>query len=127
MLNAGDVATRLSDYCGMRHEQHLGNTIIRLSGEFDLSSEERFQSELGRLLDSETQRLVLDLRGLQFIDSIGLRMLVQIDALAREDRFDFTILCGDGQVRAVLSAAGLDGVLPLIDPSGAVPASDTPA
>jgi anti-sigma B factor antagonist len=121
-----DAATRLSACCGMRHEHDLDTTIIRLSGEFDLSSEERFQRELGRLVDSGTHKLVLDLRGLQFIDSIGLRVLVQIDAQAREERFGFTILCGQGQVRSVLAAAGLDGVLPLVDPSGAVPASDSP-
>jgi anti-sigma B factor antagonist len=110
----------------MRHERDLDTTIIRLSGEFDLSCEERFQGELAQLVDSETQKLVLDLRGLQFIDSIGLRVLVQIHAQAREERFDFTILCGQGQVRGVLRAAGLDGVLPVVDVSGAVPASDSP-
>jgi anti-sigma B factor antagonist len=126
MFNASDAATRLSAYCGMRHEHELGTTIIRLSGEFDLSSEERFQSELGLLLDSDTQKLVLDLRGLSFIDSIGLRVLVQIHAQAREERFAFVILCGEGQVRGVMAAAGLDGVLPLVDSVGSVPASESP-
>jgi anti-anti-sigma factor len=110
----------------MRDERNLGTTIIRLAGEFDLASYERFQEELGRLLDSETDSLVLDLVGLEFIDSTGLRVLVQIDSLARRDGFDFTVLSGDGQVRQVLRASGLDGVLPLVDPSGIVPASDSP-
>ncbi len=110
----------------MRDEYHTGTTIVHLSGEFDLSSEDRFKEELGRVMDSETQTFVLDLRGLEFIDSTGLRMLVQLDALARQDGFDFSVLCGNGQVREVLRISGLDGVLPLIDPSGAVPPSDSP-
>ena len=69
---------------------------------------------------------LLDLRGLTFIDSTGLRMLVQLDAVARHDGFDFAVLCGYGQVREVLRATGLDGMLPLFDPDGTVPASDSP-
>ena len=126
MLNDGDIPTRLRDYCSMWQEHHLGTTIIRLVGEFDLACDDRFQEELGRVLDDETETFILDLRGLEFIDSVGLRMLVQIDALARSDGFDFTVLCGDGQVRSVLMQTGLDGVLPLVDPSGVVPASDSP-
>jgi anti-anti-sigma factor len=121
-----DAATRLSDHCSMRDEQHLGSTIIRLIGDFDLASYDRFQEELERLLDNETKSLALDLVGLEYIDSTGLRMLMQIDALARRSRFDFTVLCGKGRVRAVLRTSGLDGVLPLVDPSGMVPASDSP-
>jgi anti-sigma B factor antagonist len=122
----GDAATPLSSDCSMRHEQHLGTTIIRLMGEFDLSSEEGFQAELCHLLDSSTRTLMLDLRGLKFIDSTGLRMLVQIDAVARQDGFDLSVMCGDGQVRYVLQQTGLDGVLPVVDPFGTVPASDSP-
>ena len=44
----------------------------------------------------------------------------------REAAFDFTVLCGNGQVRRVLRESGLDGVLAVVDPSGAVPASDSP-
>jgi len=121
-----DAPTRLSDYCSLRSEHHLGTTIFRLAGEFDLASDERFQEELGRRLDSEVSTFLVDLRGLQFIDSTGLRMLVQIDALARQDGFDFAVLCGDGQVRQVLRDTGLDGILPLVDPACAVPASDSP-
>lgn len=126
MHHNGDDATRLSRHCSMRHEYHAGTTIVHLSGEFDLSSEDRFKEELGRVMDSETQSFVLDLRGLEFIDSTGLRLLVQLDALARQDGFDFSVLCGNGQVREVLRISGLDGVMPLIDPSGVVPPSDSP-
>ena len=121
-----DDATRLSRYCWMRDERHPGTTVVRLAGEFDLSSEGRFQEELGRVMDNGTNAFLLDLRGLEFIDSTGLRMLVQIDALARQDGFDFTVLCGNGQVREVLRITGLDGLLPLVDPAGAVPPSDSP-
>ena len=119
-------STRLAKDCSMRAERQLHTMIVRLSGEFDLACEERFQDELGRVLDGHTGTLLLDLRDLDFIDSTGLRVLVQTDELARSDGVDFTILCRDGQVRDVLRVSGLDGYLPVVDPWGTVPDSDSP-
>ena len=117
---------RLAKDCSMRAERDLHTMTVRLSGGFDLACTERFQDELGCVLDGHTERLLLDLRGLDFIDSTGLRALVQTDALARDDGVDFTILCRDGQVRDVLRVSGLDGYLPVVDRFGTVPDSDSP-
>ena len=111
----------------MQYEHHAGTTVLSLSVEFDLACEKRFEEELERRFDDEVSRFMLDLRGLEFIDSTGLRMIVQIDAIARRDGFDFSVLCGDGQVRRVLHETGLDGVLPIVDPSGVVSRSDARA
>jgi anti-anti-sigma factor len=111
----------------MRTEQDFSTTIVGLAGEFDLTCEEPFQDEFGRVLGGHPDALVLDLRGLDFIDSTGLRMLVQISNRSARDGFGFTVLCRNGRVRDVLRLTGLDGVLPLIAPRGGmVPASDSP-
>jgi anti-anti-sigma factor len=111
----------------MLAERRLHTMIVRLSGDLDVACKERFQEELARVLDGFTESLLLDLRDLNFIDSTGLQALVQTDALVRSDGVDFNILCGSGQVRNVLKETGLDGVLPVIDPSGGlVPRSDSP-
>jgi anti-anti-sigma factor len=119
-------AKRLAQLCSMRVEQQLDTMLIRLHGEFDLTCEEPFCEELAGVLDANTTTLVLDLRALKFIDSCGLRMLVTLDRATSEDGLDFTVLCGEGHVRQVLRNSGLDGVLPVVGPSGVVPASDTP-
>jgi anti-sigma B factor antagonist len=115
---------RLASYCSLRIERHLDTTTICLTGEFDLACEERFLEELRSALDSLTETLVIDLRGLQFIDSTGLRMLLQVDSASKQDGFDFVVLSGNGVVRRVFRETGLDGMLPLVDPSGTLPASD---
>jgi anti-anti-sigma factor len=120
-----DSAITLAKLCSMRVEQHLDTSIIRLQGEFDLSCEERFQAELDATIDEQTETLVLDLRGLEFMDSTGLRMLVQLDRLAQRDGIDFSVFCGNGQVRMVLRETGLDGILPVVDPAGVVPRSES--
>jgi anti-sigma B factor antagonist len=117
---------RLANHCSVRITRYLDTATIWLTGEFDLACEERFRAELGIALDSPVETLVMDLRGLEFIDSTGLRMLLQIDAAAKDDGFDLVILCRNGQVRRVLAESGLDGMLPVVEQSGAVPASDSP-
>jgi anti-sigma B factor antagonist len=123
-----DAAIELGKLCSMRVEQDSGSSTIRLYGEFGLGCAEQFQDALGHALDSgEHEPLVLDLRGLTFIDSTGLRILVSVNGTARSDGFGFAVLCSDdGSIRRVLRETGLDGILPVIDPSGAVPAADSP-
>jgi anti-anti-sigma factor len=120
------TAKRLAQLCSMRVEQQPNTVLIRLHGEFDLSCEEPFREELARALDEDTTSLVLDLCALTFMDSVGLRTLVTINRATSENDLDFTVLCGEGHVRRVLRETGLDGVLPVVDPSGTVPASDSP-
>jgi anti-sigma B factor antagonist len=118
--------TPLSSICSVRAEQHLDTTIVRLYGEFDLSGEQPLQALLEDLADAKPTTLVVDLRGLTFIDSTGLRILVSLMNDAAREGFDFAVLCSEGSVRSVLRETGLDGVLPVIDPAGAVPRSDSP-
>jgi anti-anti-sigma factor len=122
----GRRAKRLAQLCSMRVEQRLDTVLIRLQGEFDLTCEVPFREELTFTLEADTKTVVLDLCALTFIDSVGLRMLVTLNRTTGEDGLDFTILCVEGHVRRILRETGLDGVLPVIDPSGAVPASDSP-
>src|SRR5438477_7469733 len=110
----------------MRVEQQADTVLIRLQGEFDLTCEEPFRDELTFMLEADTTALVLDLCALTFIDSVGLRMLVTLSRTTSDDGLSFTVLCGEGHVRRVLRETGLDGVLRVIEPSGAVPASDSP-
>jgi anti-anti-sigma factor len=123
-----DGAIELGRHCSMRLEHDSGSSTIRLYGELGLGCAEQFEDALGRTLESaEHEPLLLDLRGLTFIDSTGLRMLIAVNGTARSAGFGFAILCSeDGSVRRVLRETGLDGILPVIDSSGAVPATDSP-
>ena len=119
-------ARRLGQLCSMRIERSDCKVVIRMHGEFDLACAERFEAELDGALDGEPEALVLDLRGLQFMDSTGLRMLVTLNRTTTDDGIEYTVLCDEGPVRHVLRETGLDGVLPVVSPRGPVPRSDSP-
>jgi anti-anti-sigma factor len=112
--------------CRMETERRGPTALVRLFGEFDLSCEAPFEEELSEALGDPTSHLILDLCELHFIDSAGLRLLLSLENRSRAEAFALVVLCGEGQVRQVLRQTGLDGLLPLVDPTGIVPSSDSP-
>ena len=57
-------------------------------------------------------RLVLDLRGLSFIDSTGLHLLVALDQRAQRDGFQLTLLAPAAPADRAIRLCGLDETLP---------------
>ena len=53
-----------------------GTVVIACSGDLDLSTRDQFEQALETAIDDDVRVLRLDLRGLQFIDSTGLRELI---------------------------------------------------
>jgi anti-sigma B factor antagonist len=96
-------------------EQEGAGAALRLAGEFDVSCEHAFMDAATSALEDDTRELLVDLRGLSFIDSSGLRMLIQLWMESRRGGFELSILQGNGQVRRTLEIAGLDRVLPIAD------------
>ena len=61
-----------------------GDALIALSGELDLSGAPALDEEIDRLAaDDGVRQVVLDLRGLEFMDSSGLRVVALAEPAAR--------------------------------------------
>jgi anti-sigma B factor antagonist len=76
--------------------------VITATGELDLSGAALLESELERLAEEpELATVVLDLRGLQFMDSSGLRLVVLADMQARESGRRFVLVRGTETVHRV--------------------------
>ncbi|MBV9414072.1 MAG: STAS domain-containing protein [Solirubrobacterales bacterium] len=82
-------------------------TIITVSGELDLASSPALQEELDRVAASETQRLIIDLRALDFMDSTGLSVLVRAHQRAEEQGRELAMVKGPQQVQRLLSLTGV--------------------
>jgi anti-sigma B factor antagonist len=78
-------------------------------GELDLATVAALQAQVDELRSDGIAAIVLDLRRLSFMDSTGLRLLLTLDAAARSDGFDFSIVDGEGPVRRLLELTRLDG------------------
>jgi anti-anti-sigma factor len=90
-------------------------TTLTLSGELDLASGHELEEALARVRGWGTQLVVLDLRGLTFMDSTGLKVLVEAHQHAQAGGPQFRVINGGPQVQRLLSITGVDRWLTLID------------
>jgi len=88
---------------------------LDLSGEMDIACEDAFAAAVEDSLAEATAELVVDLSELSFIDSSGIRMLVELWKRARKCGLDLSIVQGAGQVRRTMEVAGVDRILPILD------------
>jgi anti-sigma B factor antagonist len=89
--------------------------VITASGELDLTSSAGFDEELQRVLESDLEQLIIDLRQLEFMDSTGLSTLVKAHQRAGERGQRFGVVRGPQQVQRLLSLTGVDERLSFAD------------
>ena len=89
--------------------------VLELVGEFDLSGVTSFEQELARDPSMDENTLVLDLRGLTFIDSSGLRAVVMADHQARAEGKRCLLVRGSRRISRVFDLTGVGERLELVD------------
>ena len=85
-------------------------------GDLDLDTVHRVESALAELRQEGFGSLVLDLRGLTFMDSTGLRLVIRWHAAARDDGFRFAVVPGPDVVQRVFRLTGMDAHLTVAAP-----------
>lgn len=90
-------------------------TMLTLHGELDLASSPEFEEALQRATGWGTELVILDLTELEFMDSTGLRALVNAQRRAEDGGPRLEIITGSRQVRRLLHITGTDRRLTLID------------
>jgi anti-anti-sigma factor len=91
--------------------------IVQPHGELDLVTVDRLRAALDP--NAHTGRLVLDLRGLSFIDSTGLHLLLALNQHAERDGFELTLVMPPAPANRAIELAGLDHALPFLAPEEA--------
>jgi anti-sigma B factor antagonist len=112
-------------HLGMDVQRDSSALLLRLRGEFDLTAERRFHDSLENLSWARVNRLVVDLSQLAFIDSAGLRAMLELLSRSRRDGFEFQVVVPPGRVRTVFETTGLDRVLSLSDAPAALDPSSS--
>jgi anti-sigma B factor antagonist len=84
--------------------------VLAVSGEIDAFTSPRLRERLTEMMDDGHFRLVVDLEGVEFMDSTGLGVLVACLKRAKEHGGDLSLVCTGPQILRVLSITGLDRV-----------------
>jgi anti-sigma B factor antagonist len=93
-----------------------GPVVLVLSGELDLATAPVLEEKLDAARRSEAP-VTVDLRPLRFMDSSGLRVLLAAALQARESSWTFAVIPGEGPVRRIFETAGVDHLVPFVDPA----------
>ncbi|MEN3280724.1 MAG: hypothetical protein V7607_1864 [Solirubrobacteraceae bacterium] len=86
-------------------------TVV-VSGELDLATAPRLSAAVSEHRDAKV--LVLDMTATTFIDSTGVRALLQADHRSAGSGSRLVVVAGDGAVRRVLELCQVDGRLTIV-------------
>lgn len=86
-----------------------------LHGELDIAADEHVQAELDRIEAAGARSIVIDLSGLTFMDSTGIRLILRADYRARAASRHLLLRRGPVAVQRVFAISGVDDRLPFTD------------
>ena len=90
--------------------------VVALSGELDVAGAGLLEHELDRILaDHGPSALVLDLSGLEFMDSTGLRLVVLADQRSRAENRTFAVVRGPVDVHRVFEITRMTDRIRFLD------------
>ncbi|HWF73807.1 MAG TPA: STAS domain-containing protein [Solirubrobacteraceae bacterium] len=81
--------------------------VLRLVGELDLESAPELDRQLCELAAQSPGRLLIDLRGLEFMDSSGLAVMVRAQRSARDNGHGLALRPGPTQVQRLFELTGV--------------------
>jgi anti-anti-sigma factor len=96
-------------------EDGAGVTLA-IEGELDMRSSGQLAGRVAEVIENGASELTLDLRALGFMDSSGLRQLIEFYDRSREEGWRLKLLMPEQEAAAlVLRATGADKALPFVE------------
>ena len=84
-------------------------------GELDIAAVPTLEAEVEAIRSAGHRHVIIDLSGLDFIDSTGLRSLLECEAEARQDGFALSLVPGPDAVQRIFELTGTRTQLPFVD------------
>lgn len=91
------------------------STFLRLHGELDLVTADQVRQSAEQALNRGCSTLVIDLRGLEFMDSSGIHAMIAIDRRCTDRGVSFVLIRGTGVVDRLLTICETSSLLDIVD------------
>jgi len=97
------------------HSEDPGFTVIEVSGEIDVYTAPKLRERLISLVESGSYQLIVDMEGVEFLDSTGLGVLV--GGLKRVRAHDgwIDLVCTQSRILRIFRITGLNRVFSIYD------------
>ena len=106
--------------------ERFGSDVVRADswvrvapvGELDIATRPELEQAIDELLRADVERLILDLRGVSFMDSNGLRLALDLHTSARKDGFTLELVPGPPHIQRIFEVTGTLDALPFVSDTG---------
>lgn len=112
---------------GLDVTERDGAAVLAVSGEVDVATVPRLREQLHGLVAQGTNRIIVDLDGVDFLDSTGLGVLVGALKRVRSNDGELALVCTQPRIRKVFEVTGLTKVFSLFDSVDEAVAGTTPS
>ena len=123
-VSSNEPAPRPPAELGIDARTNRRTALVALRGELELITVSKVAEVLSNLAPGRggIRHIVLDLRGLTFIDVPGLRELIKQSEFARSNRHNLAVIRGTPAIQRILELTRVDETLVLVDdPDDLVP------
>ena len=95
-------------------ESKQGNvTILKAQGKLDATSSPELDKRLTSLVESGTRQIALDLAGLDYVSSAGLRVFLSAAKRLKQAQGKLALANLSAQVQQIFDIAGFESILPV--------------
>ncbi|MEN0019775.1 MAG: STAS domain-containing protein [Planctomycetota bacterium] len=103
-----------ADGLSVTSELREGCSILKLAGDIDMSRSPVLREAIRNALESRPNRLVIDLEGVDYMDSSGLATLVEAMKVTKKQKTTLVLCAMSDKVRAIFEIARLDSYFNIV-------------
>lgn len=100
---------------GLDVKERNGWSVLSVQGEVDVYTAPQFREQLIQLVDQGQRSILVDLEGVEFLDSTGLGVLVGGLKRVRSHNGDLSLVCTQHRILKVFEITGLTKVFSIYD------------
>lgn len=94
--------------------QHHAWTVVSVAGDIDLSNAAQVKSTIDSAIGAGAAKLAVDLRKVGFMDSTGLRVLLEVHDQLNADGREFVIVADEGPIDRLFEITALHQHLSIV-------------
>jgi anti-anti-sigma factor len=83
---------------------------VKLSGEFDFSTQEELKQVFEKALGAATQAIQIDMQDTTFIDSSAIRIFLKMQEMAKKNKKSLTIVNCNERIYEIFNIGGFDQI-----------------